>query len=205
MADIARLAEKSEQLANGETRDRDPFADLDTFRLAEGEGDSLATGKLITSILINKPNKQEFIRVHPDEEYRGAFRVLELRSEREHYLIPKQLQAALEEESSPVLLYTAITRQGTPFLWPIKLPGADGRVNSWTASAQICAQTAMTQWIRVKANTQAGGYDCTMALGAIPEPTWPTLSFREILSIAFRGKVIESFDHPVLKVLRGEV
>ena len=38
----------------------------------------------------------------------------------------------------------------------------------------------------------------------IPEPVWPTESFEEIVKIAFRDKLIDRPDHPVIKRLRGE-
>jgi len=37
------------------------------------------------------------------------------------------------------------------------------------------------------------------------EPTWPELSMREILSLAFRDKLITSLDHPIVRGLRGEI
>ena len=38
---------------------------------------------------------------------------------------------------------------------------------------------------------------------AIPDPDWPELSFAEIFRIAFKDRLINSLDHPVVKRLRG--
>jgi len=38
----------------------------------------------------------------------------------------------------------------------------------------------------------------------LPDPRWPTISFREIIRIAFRDRMIESLDHPVIRELRGD-
>ena len=38
----------------------------------------------------------------------------------------------------------------------------------------------------------------------LPDPRWPTLSFREIIRNAFRDRMIESLDHPVIRELRGD-
>jgi hypothetical protein len=65
-------------------------------------------------------------------------------------------------------------------------------------------ELAQKSWVRVSANMDVGGYDVLTATGTIPEPEWPGLSFAEILRIAFRHKLIDSLDHPVLKKLRGE-
>ncbi len=42
------------------------------------------------------------------------------------------------------------------------------------------------------------------AMGDLPGPTWPDVSFRDLLAIAFKGKRIDTLDHPVLRRLRGE-
>jgi hypothetical protein len=38
----------------------------------------------------------------------------------------------------------------------------------------------------------------------LPPPTWPELSFGELLKIAFKSRYIDTLDHPVLLKLRGE-
>ena len=43
----------------------------------------------------------------------------------------------------------------------------------------------------------------TEAADTIPDPEWPTLSFQELLRIAFRDRLIDRLDHPVIKRLRG--
>ncbi len=44
-----------------------------------------------------------------------------------------------------------------------------------------------------------------VAVGDLPEPEWPTEPFRDLFRIAFRGRLIDTRDHLVLKRLRGEV
>jgi hypothetical protein len=48
-------------------------------------------------------------------------------------------------------------------------------------------------------------YDITVAPGQVAEPAWPDLSFQQIIKIAFRDKMIDEWNHPVLRRLRGEV
>jgi hypothetical protein len=52
-----------------------------------------------------------------------------------------------------------------------------------------------------------GAYEVyTAESGSIPEPTWDDLpTMQEMLEIAFRDKFIDTYDHPVLKKLRGEI
>jgi hypothetical protein len=37
----------------------------------------------------------------------------------------------------------------------------------------------------------------------LPEPEWPETSFEELMQIAFRGRIINSLDHPVIRQLLG--
>ena len=50
-----------------------------------------------------------------------------------------------------------------------------------------------------------GAYEIYVATGITAEPEFPDLPMKEILRIAFKGKYIDSIDHPVLRKLRGEV
>ena len=84
-----------------------------------------------------------------------------------------------------------------------RVANAEGRTNSWNESARDAAQIAQDSWVRVSANMSLGAYDTFTALGDIPEPEWPDLSFEEILKIAFKGKYIESTDHVVIRDLLG--
>jgi len=55
------------------------------------------------------------------------------------------------------------------------------------------------------ANMSTGAYDIDEAHGKLGEPEWPELSMGELLKIAFKDRYIDSYDHPVLKRLRGEI
>src|SRR5262245_64840721 len=93
----------------------DPF-DLTSLRLDQTYSDGLAVKKLITMIRVGKPQKQHFIRVHPDPAYRiSPVALLELRDERENYLVTPTLAAELLGEFRSNVLFTAITRAGTLF------------------------------------------------------------------------------------------
>ena len=50
-----------------------------------------------------------------------------------------------------------------------------------------------------------GAYEVYEATAELPEPIWPDVSFRELVEIAFRERLITTHDHPVLRRLRGEV
>jgi hypothetical protein len=184
----------------------DPF-DPAALRLTGDSTASLGVKKALLTLPVRKPDKSWFVRVHPDAEYHLQTAVIELKEDRETYLVAPALWPELAAEStfSPRALYTAVNRQGVVFLWPIRLPGPDGKVDNWNLSALEAANLARTGWVRVSANMPLGAYDVFQATGDIPEPEWPDTSLRDLLRVAFRERYITAADHPVLRRLRGEV
>jgi hypothetical protein len=163
--------------------------------------------KKLVSVPVRKPAPEWFIRCHPAEEYRLATHVVELKEDREVYLVEPELWDALADERlfSPRLLVVSVTRSGTPFLWPARLPGPDGRLDSWSQSVLDAVNLGASSWVRVTSNMQASAYDVIEAPGIVDEPVWPYESMSEILGVGFRGRFIDSMAHPVLRRLRGEV
>ena len=181
----------------------DPF-DLASLRLDQSYSDGIAVKKLITMIRVGKPSKQHFVRVNPDPAYRiSPVAVIELKDEREAYLVSPALAAELAGEFTSVALFTAITRAGTLVLWPVPLPAPDGAHNPWHRSALIAVEKAEHRWLRIVANMEAGGYDISEAAANIGEPEWPDMQFDEMIKIAFQGKLVDRADHPLILKLRG--
>jgi hypothetical protein len=54
--------------------------------------------KLLTTVPVRKPSKQTFFRVHPSPDYRGMFPVIELKDEREEYVVTNRLLPDLATE-----------------------------------------------------------------------------------------------------------
>jgi hypothetical protein len=180
----------------------DPF-DLANLRLTQDFVESAGVKKLLTTVPVGKPNPQDFIRVHPSPNYRAELATIEFKEDRETFLLPIPIALQLPGEFQMVVLFTAINRQGVTRLWPVRLPPADGRINEWHRSAMEAAELAMRRWVRVKANMALGAYEIFEAASVIPDPTWPDLSFQELIRIGFRDRLVNSLDHPVIKRLRG--
>lgn len=181
----------------------DPF-DPAALRLGQDFAASVGVKKVLTTVPCRKPNRHEFVRVRPGESWRLETAAFEDKVTRDTYLVRNDLWSELAGEVYPVCLFLAANRQGDVFLWPVKLPGADGRSNSWNESALSAARLAETNWIRVAANMPAGLYDTFEAAGELSDPVWPELDYRAILELCFRDRFIDDIDHPVLKALRGE-
>lgn len=177
--------------------------DLERLRLSQDFDSMVGVKKALLVVPVRKPQRQEFIRVHPDETYRFDTIVLEFKEDRETYLVDPDLRADLPDGVTAKKLVTVINRQGVVSLWPIRLPGADGRIDPWNRSALEAAELATKQWVRVAANMGLGGYEVFVATGNLPEPEWPDVDFQTLLSIAFKDRFIRSLDHPILRRLSG--
>jgi hypothetical protein len=174
------------------------------LRLTQTFAEGAAVKKLLTTVHVGKPSAQDFVRVHPDEAYRMTAAVLELKDEREVYIVLPSMHGELAGEWYAANIYTAINRQGNVRLWPVRLPDATGKINTWHRSALDAAEHAMSKWVRISANLNNKAYDISVATACIPDPAWPEESFQQLLEIAFRGRLIDRIDHPVVKQLRGE-
>jgi len=182
----------------------DPF-DLNSLRLGQDFGAATGVKKVLTVVPCRKPNRHEFVRVRAGEAWRLETGVFEDKVNREMYLVDPSLWTELLGEVVPVALFLAISRQGDVFIWPVKLPGADGRSNAWNDSAIQAAQLAETKWVRMAANMNAGYYDTFEAAAELSAPEWPELSFQEIVRLSFKDRFIRDTEHPTLRALRGLV
>lgn len=178
---------------------------LDQMRLPQNFGAVAGVKKVITSIPARKPGNQAFFRVRPGAEWRVQLAILQLKDDGENYLVLPQMFRELAQEARPKLLYSAITRDGTPFVWPVNLPGEDGRLDTWSQSAHEAAKHAENSWIRLVANRSSGAYDIMQATCELAAPEWPEFSLVELLNLAFKDKVIDSPEHPIVRRLRGEL
>jgi hypothetical protein len=205
VASNGRLDGQATARACGPGPEADPF-DLASLRLSQDFASAVGVKRLITTVPVKKPSKEWFVRVHPDPSYRLQTAVLELREDRETYLVDRGLWPELTSEPtfSPRLLVTAVNRQNAVFIWPIRLPGADGKIDDWSRSALDAADEARSRWVRVTANMGLEAYDAAVASGQVAEPEWLGITFQQIIKVAFRDKMISEWSHPVLRRLRGE-
>ena len=181
----------------------DPF-DLASLRLNPSFIETAGVKKLLTTVPARRPSPQDFVRVHPSPDYRENFAMIDLKDDREDYLVRPEILPDLAGEVIYKTVFTAINRQGVVFLWPIRLPAADDRKSDWPRSAREAAEMATSQWVRLKANMSLGAYEITVAESVMAEPVWPELSYQELVRIAYRDRMIATLDHAVVKRLREQ-
>ena len=197
------MTDKSE-LPPTDTVAPDPF-DPESLRLSQDFAQLADVKPILATVPVRKPGRQDYVRINVDPDYQLTTAILQLKEEREDYIVAPDVRQELFGELVPVTLFTAINRQGVVFLWPCRIPDETGRSNSWHESALEAAELARESWVRISADMSLGAYRIYVANGQLPEPEWPTESFRDLLKIAFKSRYIDSHDHPVLKRLRGEV
>ena len=175
---------------------------LEELRLGQDFAEQVNVQKALVTVPVRKPPKHSFVRVRGGQEWGLPTRLLDFKEDREMYLVARPLWEATAAETIPVQLATAIDRQNVLFLWPLRLP--DERGNPWHLSALEASERAKRKWVRVQANMHLGAYDVYEAQDDLGEPAWPDVGFEQILQIAFKKNYIDSYDHLVLKRLRGE-
>ena len=194
------MADKSESLVAP-----DPF-DPESLRVQAGDGIELE--RMLTAVPVRKPKRNEYVRVHPDPAFCIDVRILERENgmERESYLVPPEMAHLVADETRVTRLFTAMTKRGLLFLWPVKLPveGNDSGRRVYETALQA-TEYAKKLWVRVAWNRELGGYELFRAKGDLGEPQWPEKSFRDLLAIAFVTNIIDRPDHPVIRELNGEL
>ena len=184
----------------------------DPFDPAALRVDSLAdlgVEKRLLTVAAKRPKKDMFFRVHSGPEFTVNTLVLERETDmdRETYLVAASLRGLIAGELRPVRMFTCMSKRGVVFLWPARLPieGGNENGNRWARSGLRVAEEAKKRWVRMYGDRESGGYQLLSAKGDFGEPQWPDKTLRDLMEIAFRDRLIDREDHPVILELNGEL
>ena len=182
--------------------------DFDALRLPPSG--QLITRRDCSTIPVRKPKKTEFFRVRPGDKWRIDLPLYEEEETSETYLVSQEYLGFLNEQGliKRAKIYTVLVYgSGVLFLSPIGLPDANGKINSYNRSRAEAYLKAETEWVRIISNQNLGGYDIRIPESKMPEPEWPAPpnSLNEMLAIAFKGRYINTPDHPIINQLRGKL
>jgi hypothetical protein len=175
------------------------------LRLTQNFGETLGVKKVLTTVPVGRPSKERFFRTHPLPSWVFPTWILENKVSGETYLVSAEVASALGDQVRAVELHAAIDRQNNPFLIPIPLPGPNGVRNPWHESLAQAVERARIVWLRISANKDLGGYDIYEATAKLPDPVWPDITMDELLEIAFRGRIIQNVDHPIVQERLGKI
>ena len=162
---------------------------------------------VLVDMPVSKPAPGHYWRLRAGDDFRAAYNLLnasKIGGEGMHAIIP-EVAALVPDQVRPHELRLGVTQFGSPFLLPVPLPGPDGRTNRWHLSLAAGATLAEESWIRIAADMRAGAYTVIKASGDLGDPRWPSETFDELLTIAFRGNIIDRKEHPLIRQLRGEI
>jgi len=179
---------------------------LEAIRLDPGYAQAAVGRSEQVVVPVDKPNKHAFFRIHPEKRIDVC--LLECEEDSKKYLVMGAAASAIAEaDLKYVTLYLWVDRQGNYGFWPAGLPKSDGTTyGAWESAHEACAR-AVDTWLRIRWNRTVGGYDLIVLSNtvAVDDPNFPMLSLRALVTQAFKGKIINNAQHPVLRRLRGEL
>ena len=156
-------------------------------------------------IPVGKP--RDFFRAHKDPNYRRQAWIythkIEGMVEENHYIIAEPMRGYIDE-ARPCTLVTVVYRDGSPRIWPIKLPKEGEKDNAAWISARAAVKESFEGWtklvwVRNSYHTRPAGE------GYAPDPDWKKLPpFHELLKLAFGDAgIIRDKTHPIYGDLFG--
>jgi hypothetical protein len=182
-----------------------PF-DPKTYKNSPSLDVAAGVRKHLTGLFVGSPQGESWVRRHPSEEYSFDAWTIQLKDERETYLILPPIRAKLlgEPALKRRMFYLAVTMQGKLFIWSVRIPADDTKQpDRWMRAPLEAVRLAKDQWTRIQWNEETRQHDVgTCEFEA--EPEWPDLSMEELNKLAFKDLIIDSLDHPILKRLRGQ-
>ena len=183
----------------------DIFANLESLKVSVDFGSSVGVVKKLGRVsCLHRPPKGRFFTLRPGWKLDGLG-ILSL-DRGEAYLVPAQLCPHLcgEDVFRVVSCYGGVLRpDNAPLVWYIPLPVAGARDNDFWSSARECAEDCLRSGSWCRLITGDGHYDWEVAT-ANWEPKFPPIELGDLLRLAFKGRVIDSLEHPVIRELRGE-
>ena len=163
--------------------------------------DAIGVKKLLTTVPLRKPNKTEWVRVHPEHQLNCY--LLERKAERETYVVSPPIAHQIPEFVTPVQMRLTVNKLGLVFIWPLRQASEARRHDHWQSSAEEAASQAMRTWVQVRSNMSLGAYELRIPTGDYGDPCWPEESWGTIMRIGLQGWQIQDLNHPVVRDLLG--
>ncbi len=193
--------DSAQQLATTAPQPKDVFSDLEAIGRTTNE--LLATEKVLTTLELRKPRKDEWVRCHAT--IAAAANIYEASGTRDTYLILPGALEAMENVIRHVRLTLTCNYSGELFIWPVPVPLGNKPFKAHV-SAHAAAEEAQRNWVRIAWNGST--YDVTRRKNSSRHPEWndAILDASEMLRFCARTgglEVIESSGHPVVQELLG--
>ena len=151
-----------------------------------------------------KPKKDEWFRVHPDYQQQGG--ILEIDSENKVFWVSKKMQSQVAHDPCFTfrLCVLCVTRQGVPFIWPVKTDVEAGGSGDKYVRIPFAAMTfGREKWTRLYWSQERREHQIETS-DLLDVPKFPDKPFPELLKLAFKDAVISTPDHPAILNLKGK-
>jgi hypothetical protein len=178
------------------------FDDLDNLRIADP---ALLSGDIehLVHINVRRPKKDEYFRVNPDPSMTLTALVWTDPDEGDVFFVAPSAREVMAESGRLVTLVLCQSRQRVTFMWPVNSDTRSGGGRGWAESARAAMLLAQKTWIKIKGDRASGMYQVFEAANQTGEPEWPDEALNELLELGFKGRIISSADHPVVRRLQG--
>ena len=163
----------------------------------------LVTAELV-ELSARKPKKDEWFRVHPDYQQQGG--ILEIDSENKVFWVSKKMQSQVAHDPCFTfrLCVLVVTRQGVPFIWPVKTDVEAGGSGDRYVRIPFAAMThGREKWTRLYWSQDRREHQIETS-DLLDAPKFPDKPFEELLKLAFKDAVISTPDHPAILNLKGK-
>ena len=178
-------------------------------------GHGVGAAKMVKRTLrikAKKPNPRRFIRVHSEMVAQVAIFIDpndEESFEREPYVVLGEVAEELGGDDVVTnTVYVYAYRTGSLGLWLCPMPREGFRRGDvWATTRLEVAEKAKATWLRCHQSDDGEGYAYTEPVDVFPEPQWDRWlrgrSMLQLLGIAFKDRVIDSLEHPVIREFDG--
>jgi hypothetical protein len=152
---------------------------------------------VLTAAPVRRPSKKEYFRTHPSDGYTLTAYIYEDDETGDNYYVMPALRPLMAGDGGAklVTLVLCVNRRSVLFFWPITTT----TVGEWRDTAMLIAQHGRTKWVKAIPDKGISGYRLKVAKADYGEPNWSDHTLPELLNIAFRGRIIDSLEHPLAK------
>ncbi len=148
---------------------------LDSVFVDPGQRPRIATKEVFLSLPVMKPRKGVWFRTHPEPDFeRQVYTVEDPSDNSKLYIVhPNVAHSVYPHLLQNRRLVAAMTRQGQPFVWPLRLPNEDGQSYDAWDTARAAARIAHEKWLTMWWVREALRYVTKMAIDELESPQWP--------------------------------
>jgi len=154
------------------------------------------------SFLVRKPKATEFFRTNGENLVADV--LSDPRNERDKYLVcgnDWEIPSGIRPFLKRVQLERAINNLGTEFVLFYSL-----YPSNWLEAMRRAVGRSRSEWIRTLYDADSQGYRIQLGPDVLQKtaPEWSGKSFEDILERGFSGRIVDSPDHKVIRMLEGE-